>query len=344
MQIVCPNCTTAYDVKPGTIGPEGRSVRCARCRTVWTATPTAEPALATVGATPPSPPRPAPPRPAAAADEDSVAYESAPPAPAHEEFDEASTFDWSLSAGEPGAGKDDPVVEYPAAEPNGQGAVDDIFANAGGFGERMEAPPLVPDDEADASALIQPAAEPDNIETVAARRTPKSNMARGWKPSLRLPGLRLPGLPLRVPGGMPALIGVLAAVLLGLIVARHKVVAFAPQTASLFASIGMPVNLRGLEFDNVRTTGEMHEGVPVLIVEGTISNVGAKPTEVPRLRFAMRNRSGQEIYAWTSVTGRNTLAPGETAPFRTRLASPPAEGREVSVRFFNRRDALSGMR
>jgi predicted Zn finger-like uncharacterized protein len=344
MQIVCPNCTTAYDVKPGTIGPEGRSVRCARCRTVWTATPAPEPAIAVVGAPPPAPPPPRPAAPARAPEpEETVAHESAPAAPAGDEFEEGGTFDWSLSAGEPEA---DAAVEYPAAEPKGQGAVDDIFAGAGGFGERMEAPSLVPDDEADGATDVQPVAEPDNIETVAARRAPKTKKGRGWKPGLRLAGLRLAGLrlPRRVPGGMPVVIGALAVIVLGLVVARDKVVTAAPQTASLFASIGMPVNLRGLAFENVRTTGEMHEGVPVLIVEGTISNVGARPTEVPRLRFAMRNRAGQEIYAWTSVTGRNTLAPGETAPFRTRLASPPAEGREVSVRFFNRRDALTGMR
>src|SRR5690349_14843812 len=112
MQIVCPNCTTAYDVKPGTIGPEGRSVRCARCRTVWTATPTEEPALAVMGVTPPSAPPPPPPRAAPAAGEEAVGYESAPaaPAPAREEFDEAGTFDWSLSAGEPDANKDGPAV------------------------------------------------------------------------------------------------------------------------------------------------------------------------------------------------------------------------------------------
>ena len=38
------------------------------------------------------------------------------------------------------------------------------------------------------------------------------------------------------------------------------------------------------------------------------------------------------------------LAPGETATFRSRLASPPADGRDVIVRFLNRRDLVAGMR
>jgi hypothetical protein len=140
------------------------------------------------------------------------------------------------------------------------------------------------------------------------------------------------------------LIGVLAAALIGLIGWRADVVRIAPQTASLFGAIGLPVNLRGLVFENVRTLGEVHEGVSVLIVEGTIVNVTSRTVEVPRLRFALRSRSGHEIYAWTTVTGRSLLAPGETAAFRTRLASPPADGRDVIVRFFNRRDLLAGTR
>ena len=31
-------------------------------------------------------------------------------------------------------------------------------------------------------------------------------------------------------------------------------------------------------------------------------------------------------------------------PFRSRLASPPADGHDVQVRFFTRRDAVAGLR
>ena len=41
MQIVCPHCETSYQVDPTSVGSSGRSVRCARCRTVWFAANTA---------------------------------------------------------------------------------------------------------------------------------------------------------------------------------------------------------------------------------------------------------------------------------------------------------------
>ena len=37
MNIVCPNCGTSYDVQPAALGPEGRTVRCVRCRETWLA-------------------------------------------------------------------------------------------------------------------------------------------------------------------------------------------------------------------------------------------------------------------------------------------------------------------
>lgn len=39
MNIVCPNCATSYAVDPATLGPNGRTVRCARCKETWVAQP-----------------------------------------------------------------------------------------------------------------------------------------------------------------------------------------------------------------------------------------------------------------------------------------------------------------
>ena len=62
-------------------------------------------------------------------------------------------------------------------------------------------------------------------------------------------------------------------------------------------------------------------------------------TEVPRLRFSLRNASGQEIYTWTALPSRSILEPGERLDFHSRLASPPADAVDVLVRFFNAQDA-----
>ena len=63
-----------------------------------------------------------------------------------------------------------------------------------------------------------------------------------------------------------------------------------------------------------------------------------KPVELPRLRFSVRDAQGAEIYAWNAVLDQPVLKPGERAYFKSRLASPPPEGRNIDVRFFNKRD------
>jgi hypothetical protein len=120
---------------------------------------------------------------------------------------------------------------------------------------------------------------------------------------------------------------------------RKDVVRHVPQMASLYEAIGLPVNLRGLEFTHLKIGNEIHDGVPVLVVEGTILSKASMAVDVPRLRFALRNTSGAEIYSWTAIPSQAVLEPGQSLPFRSRLASPPAEGHDVQVRFFNHRDA-----
>jgi predicted Zn finger-like uncharacterized protein len=119
---------------------------------------------------------------------------------------------------------------------------------------------------------------------------------------------------------------------------RAQVVRIAPQTAAIYGLFGLDVNLRGLAFRNVKTSSEMHEGMPVLVVEGDILNVAQSAVDVPRMRFSVRNEAGLEVYAWTAQPSKTIIGKGEALPFRSRLASPPADTQEVMVRFFSRRD------
>ncbi len=114
------------------------------------------------------------------------------------------------------------------------------------------------------------------------------------------------------------------------------------KLATLPAEIGPPVNLRNLQFENVRISKESENGINILIVEGTIVNIASTSIEVPRLRFAARNPAGQEVYTWTALPSRSFLGLGESLEFRSRLASPPADASDVMVRFFNRQDAIAG--
>ena len=134
----------------------------------------------------------------------------------------------------------------------------------------------------------------------------------------------------------------MAAMVFALVFWRTDIVRLMPQTATFFKSIGFGVNLRGLAFEDLKLTTETVDGKPVLVIEGSIVDTTRKAVELPRLRFIVRDADGADIYAWNAVLERSVLNPGEKAWFKSRLASPPPEGREIAVRFFNRRDVTAG--
>ena len=156
-------------------------------------------------------------------------------------------------------------------------------------------------------------------------------------------GNALPRAPrFRAPFGLPTACAAMGALVLALVIWRADLVRLLPQTAAFYKLVGLDVNLRGLRFKDVRVSSEMVEGKPVLVIEGSITGESNKPLEIPRLRFSVRDAQGAEIYAWNAVLEQSVLRPGERAQFKSRLASPPPEGRNIDVRFFNRRDITGG--
>jgi len=141
---------------------------------------------------------------------------------------------------------------------------------------------------------------------------------------------------------LPTVCVALGAMVFSLLVWRADVVRAMPQTAVFFKMIGMGVNLRGLAFEDLKISTETVNNKPVLLIEGAIVDITRKPVEIPRLRFIVRDAKGADIYAWNAVLEQPVLNPGEKAWFKTRLASPPAEGREIAVRFFHKLDIASG--
>ena len=147
-----------------------------------------------------------------------------------------------------------------------------------------------------------------------------------------------PRIPFMPSVGLPTACAAMGALILALMIWRADVVRLLPQTAVFYKMVGLEVNLRGLAFKDIKVSNETVDGKPVLVIEGTIIGETKTPVELPRLRFSVRDAQGTEIYAWNAVLEQPVLNPGERAYFKSRLASPPPEGRNIDVRFFNKRD------
>jgi len=150
-------------------------------------------------------------------------------------------------------------------------------SRCGDAGHHVDAPSVVPSIEPSANSPGE--ADADEIENFTARRKCLQARRKQARRSSR----------------WTALILVLFAFNVALIGARSKVVRFFPKTTSLFAAVGLPVNLRNLKFANMRISKETQDGLSSLIVEGTIVCITNRPVEVPRLRFAARDAAGQEV-------------------------------------------------
>jgi len=133
--------------------------------------------------------------------------------------------------------------------------------------------------------------------------------------------------------GTATVVPVLIAANLALIGWRVDLVRLFPQTAPLYAAIGLPVNLLGVDFARLTARADTGDDVPVLVVDGRLANVTQRAVRLPRLRFSLRDHRGQEVFDWAEAPPKALLAPGESLPFQSRLVSPPERGREIVVAF-----------
>ena len=153
---------------------------------------------------------------------------------------------------------------------------------------------------------------------------------------------RLPRAPRRPFLNLSLACTAMGTLVVALVIWRVDVVHLLPQTATFYKMVGLEVNLRGLSFKDVKISSESVEGKPLLVIEGVITGENRKTVELPRLRFSVRDAQGAEVYAWNSVLEQPVLKPGDYVRFKSRLASPPPEGRSIDVRFFNKRDIAGG--
>jgi hypothetical protein len=130
-------------------------------------------------------------------------------------------------------------------------------------------------------------------------------------------------------------LGVAIVALTVVLAARPWLVRLAPQTAVLFETVGLPVNLVGVEIvrsaARIITDGDRR----VLVVDGQVANSSLETRRVPAMRVSIRSAEGHPLYAWTTKTSSQTIAPGEQAAFSARLAAPPTDAVDVVVEFDN---------
>jgi predicted Zn finger-like uncharacterized protein len=168
---------------------------------------------------------------------------------------------------------------------------------------------------------ISERARPPSYEELYGSKSQPNEASRGLPREL----MRLPRGAITVP--------IALALIMGLIACRATIVRLWPQAAKIYAAAGLPVNERGLDLQHLRVN-LVHDGAQaLLVVDGEIANRRWDKTPVPKIKLAVRDALGHEIYAWDEASPKAKLESGETIAFRARLVAPPTEGHDIFVRF-----------
>lgn len=332
MRIVCPACETGYQVADGTLGVTGRKVRCARCGTVWHATPNDYPEAphpaAPVSRTDVGGPEPSEDewRDAIAGDGPGSAFDAEPSAETG--ANDQSAIDDLFASGS----DDDAEAEETssAASGNDQSAVDDLFASGATDQETKadNAGEASPPDAADMAPTID--APPAGFE--GRRRKTRGKAARRGASTFMLIDRHL-----STPVASVLLISFLVLFSVVAVVGRERIVAVFPDFAGIYEMIGLKVNLRGLDFQNVTARQEMDGSTPVLLVEGDIINLGSESKGLPAVRVTLKSSTGRDVYAWNYALPQLSIDQMGKVHFKTRLLAPPEASVTVEVRFTDQR-------
>jgi predicted Zn finger-like uncharacterized protein len=139
---------------------------------------------------------------------------------------------------------------------------------------------------------------------------------------------------LGVAAGWVALIAVVLAIGYAAVRYRQEIATIWPQSAGVYSTLGMKVNTSGVGFAHVDYHRESEDGQVVLAVTGALVNESDRELPVPQnVRVTLSDANNHELYHWNFTPNVQILKPGQSAPFLTRLASPPAAASHLEVRF-----------
>ena len=192
-----------------------------------------------------------------------------------------------------------------------------------------DAPPLVPLAGDGAPGPGDAAAVPEDIESVAIRRRARGQ-ARQRRDRQRF--------------RMPALILVLVALCAALLGWRKDVVRHVPQLASLYAAIGMPVNLRGLAFIDLKIGNEIARRRAGSGGRGRDREHGVDAGRSPAAAVcAAQRRRRRSLFLDRAAVAADRCRRSKHCRSAAGLPRRPRDAHDVQVRFFTHRDAVAGL-
>lgn len=114
---------------------------------------------------------------------------------------------------------------------------------------------------------------------------------------------------------------------------REAAVAALPDLAGLYGSIGMPVNLDGLEIRAIEAQRRLSETTGRVSVQGEILNVTGKQVRIPPLHVSFYDKARTPVGSRGFDPPGRVLDAGDGAPFTLELDGVPQGAAAIAIRF-----------
>jgi predicted Zn finger-like uncharacterized protein len=187
---------------------------------------------------------------------------------------------------------------------------------------------------ADIRAALAPKAKKQPVNTLDPALLTKTKRAFDQRQK-KITG-RLPMARVRRTARLGAFVLLVSILMLGFAL-RTDLVRWFPALAGLYASIGMPVNVVGLEFENSKTMTTFRSGKPVMIITSRIRSVASSTVAVPPVLVSLLDSADTTVYEWTVTPVARQMDPGEMFEFSTEVSAPPEGAMTVRLSFANPR-------
>ena len=123
---------------------------------------------------------------------------------------------------------------------------------------------------------------------------------------------------------------------------RTDIVRAFPDLAGTYEALGMPVNVVGLEFRDVKTLLALRRGADVMQVDARIYSVAPGVVDVPPVVVTLLNAENVPLYEWSVAPSVPVLQSGEVVDFSTQVTAPPPGASRVRLTFASGRIQAPG--
>jgi predicted Zn finger-like uncharacterized protein len=143
---------------------------------------------------------------------------------------------------------------------------------------------------------------------------------------------RLPIARLRRTARLGVLVALISILVLGFSL-REDLVTWFPQLAGLYSSLGVPVNVIGLQFEDPKTLTLLRDGKTVMQISAKIRSIATHTVPLPPVLVSLLDAKGGTIYQWSVAPQASNMDPGDLINFQTEMNAPPDSAVSVQLSF-----------